>query len=180
MTAPQGKAWFGDAFAGLDDVADPAAERDDIIDRIARAADLFPDWIADSTGTAVELTVAEAVPGRTVIVWRAAGHQGRVTVTADPSGWLLAVAEYGGTEVLRAYVDHVYEEFDCYPPGWPEPDHRQDAPGRIGKKLSWISLSTTHWPVLEAVDGGTGWLNVQIDDSKVRLHKPVDSGTGTP
>src|SRR5690606_6596843 len=116
MSAPDGKAWFADAFAGLDDAEDPDVERAYVIDRLAGAAELFPDWISDSTGAPVELSVRERVPGRTVIGWRAAGHEGTVTFTADPSGWLLAVASFGGADVLRAYFDRVYEEYEIYPP----------------------------------------------------------------
>lgn len=168
MSAPAGKAWFGDAIGGRDEVADPEAERAWLIDQLAGEAELFPDWLADSIGKVVVLEVAERSPGRTVIRWRCEGHEGIVTVTADPSGWLLAVAEYRGREMFRGYADHVYEEFDIYPPGWPEPDRKKDAPGRMGKKMSWVSLAVAHWPELRAVAGGESFANFREDETKVR------------
>lgn len=172
MSAPRGKAWFGDAIAGLDEVEDVDWERSSLIDRLAGAAELFPDWLADSIGRDVVLSVEARVPGRTVLRWSCAGHEGTVTFTADPSGWLVAVAEYRGREVFRGYFDHVYEEFDIYPPGWGAPDHKKDAPGRMGKKMSWVSLSIEHWPALRAVAGDENFANFRQDDAKVRSPWP--------
>lgn len=167
MTAPTRKAWFGDAIGGRDEVEDPAYERQYIIERFASEADLFADWIVDESGLEVRLTVLERVPGRSVIGWTAGGAEGTVTFTPDPSGWILAVAEFGGREVGRGYIDHAYEWYDIFPPG-ATPDRDEEAPGHIGKKRSWVGLPIAAWPVLQKLVSGSASFTVSIDESKLR------------
>lgn len=166
MTAPKSKAWFGDAIGGKDEVDDVDFERTWIIDSFAREARTFPHWKVVETGTEVELTVIEAVPGRSVIGWRAGNVEGTVTFTPDPSGWILAVAALDGREVGRGYLDHVYEMYDVWPPG-ATPAKNEESPGHFGKKMSWVGLSTAAWPLLARLTD-EGALTVAIDDDRVR------------
>jgi hypothetical protein len=166
MSAPAGKAWFGDAIGGLDEVADPAAERRYIIEHVAGQAKLFPDWVLEGTGIEVRLTVLEQVPDRSVIGWSAAGVEGKVTFTPDPSGWILAVAAFGGREVGRGYVSHAYEWYEIYPPD-AVPDRAEDSPGHFGKRLNWVGLSLDAWPMLAGLVPTELGFTVSVDDSKL-------------
>jgi hypothetical protein len=167
MTAPARKAWFGDAIGGKEEVEDVASERNLIIERLADLANWFPDWIAEETGTEVHLTVREREPGRSVIAWTGGRHEGTVTFTADPSGWILVVAEQQGRETWRGYLDHPYEAYEIFPPG-AIAETGDEAPGHIGKKMHWVSLSTTAWPQLKGPARGSGGFNLEIDESKLR------------
>ena len=167
MTAPTRKAWFGDAIGGLDEVPDVDYERRAIIADFAGTAELFPDWVVDETGLEVQLAVIERQPGRTVIGWTAAGASGSVSFAPDPSGWILAVAEIGGREVGRGYIDHAYEWYDIFPPG-ATPDAQEEAPGHIGKKRTWVGLPIRAWPQLQPLVPGEAAMTVSVDDSKIR------------
>ena len=48
------------------------------------------------------------------------------------------------------------------------PDHTQDAPGRMGKKMRWVSLSVAAWPALRAVAGDENFANFREDESKAK------------
>jgi hypothetical protein len=167
MSAPAGKAWFGDAIGGRDEAEDVPAERRWIIGRFADEATTFPDWVVEDHGIEVRLTVQERVPDRTVIGWSAAGKDGTVTFTVDPSGWILAVAAYGGKEIGRGYVSHVYEWYEIYPPG-ATPTKDEESPGHFGKRLDWVGLSTEAWPVLKTILPDIGGFTVSVDESKLR------------
>ena len=167
MTAPARKAWFGDAIGGKEEVEDVAFERNSIISRFARIAGWFPDWIAEETSTQVHLTVGENTPGRSRINWAGGGHEGTVTLAADPSGWILVVAEHQGREAFRGYLDHPYEAYEIFPPGATAATG-DEVPGQIGKKMHWVSLSTTAWPQLKGPARGSGGFNLEVDESKLR------------
>lgn len=166
MSAPAGKAWFGDAIGGRDEVEDVPAERRFIIDNLAAQAAYFPDWLVEDLNIEVRLSVLERVADRSVIGWAAAGHEGTISFTADPSGWILAVAETGGREIGRGYISHIYEWYEIYPPG-AVPSNDEESPGHFGKRLNWVGLSTAAWPILKTIVGDGGF-TVSVDESKLR------------
>lgn len=166
MSAPARKAWFGDALGGKDEVDDVVFERNYIIDHLASIASCFPDWIAEDTGTEVHLAVRERVPGRSVLAWTGGGQGGTVTLGVDPSGWILIVVEHQGLEAWRGYLDHPYETYEIFPSGV-SATSGEEPPGQIGKKMHWVSLSTTAWPQLYGLARGAGAFNLEVDENKL-------------
>lgn len=83
-----------------------------------------------------------------------------IALSPDPSGWTRIDAIVGGETVFTAYLDRVYEEFDLWPPG---ASGAGEAPGRIGKRQTWASLSADAWPVLRAMTG-EDFLAIEMPD----------------
>jgi len=88
------------------------------------------------------------------------GVAGVITLTPHESGWVKVVAEIDGRPAFTAFAEQVWEEYELYPDAWPD-DARatatdEDAPGRIGKRRSWMSLSAVAWPQLAPLANEAG------------------------
>lgn len=94
-----------------------------------------------------------------MIAFALEGLSGTVTATRDPSGFLrIDVATRDGT-FLTGYVERIWEEYEIWPPG-ADADVAEEAPGRLGKHRSWVSISARGWPQLAAIGNENGWLNL--------------------
>ncbi len=163
MTAPTRPPVYCDAIGGNDNVP-PEDAIPWFIDNFVSQAKWFPDWLVDDEGGPL---VRLAALGPRLIGFDAAGVSGEIEFSADGSGWLLAVARVGGSEVFRAYIERVYEEYEVWPPGAGAAPFEAEG-GRIGKKASWISLRTEFWPILQPLANENGWLNMREDETRVR------------
>jgi hypothetical protein len=76
---------------------------------------------------------------------------GRVAFSPDPSHWVKVEVFLGAFRVFVAYMDRVWEEFELWPSGATE--KTVESPGRIGKRLDWISLAPSAWPALARLVG---------------------------
>jgi hypothetical protein len=157
MTPPKRKPWFGDSAGTTREFTfpDTGEEMGWIIDRL------------DNDGRPnldVRLSVLDYEQyTQARIGFSCGGVKGAITARPDPaSGFVLVVAEIGGEEAFRAYMDHPWEEFDLFPPG-DETPQREEAPGRMSKHLWWVSLSARAWPVLKPLTGND-WFNAQVPD----------------
>jgi len=112
-----------------------------------------PDWVLESAGDRpVRLTQISCSREGARIGFESLGVSGVITLTPHESGWVQVVAQIDGRPVFTAFADQVWEEYELYPAGWPD-DARvtgthEDAPGRIGKRRNWMSLSADAWPQL--------------------------------
>lgn len=74
----------------------------------------------------------------------------QLSVSLEPEGWIKAVISAAPGE-YAFYIERTYEEWDV----WPTlSSGRGDAPGRIGKRLSWAQIEVAAWPGLHSPDGG--------------------------
>lgn len=166
MNPPSRPPIYCDAIGGTELPLERAAGW--LVDDLASIVRTFPHWRNDDSGTAIVLRLLAHEPEkRTVIGWHGGAATGTLTATPDPSGWLLLVAEHGGREAFRAYVERQYEEYECWPAGSTAP-RQADEPGRIGKHQTWVSLSAAAWPGLTPVANALGWLSLAIDDTKLQ------------
>ena len=84
--------------------------------------------------------------------------------------WLLILAsmlsvELAGAEIWRGYIDRPYEELNIWQPGAVFPARRtQEAPGRIGKRLTWLVLDGNTWPALAPIVNDVGFLLARVPD----------------
>ena len=69
---------------------------------------------------------------------------GVIELAAEETGWLVAVARIGHVEVFRGYVERPYEQYEIWPPHAGLADG--EAPGRIGKRTTWVSFAAASWP----------------------------------
>lgn len=141
-----------------------------LIDDFVSIAKYFPDWIAEEDGLAIRIEplarYEDGGVGR--IGFSCNGVSGEIALTLDPSGWVLAVATIADPEVFRGYVDRPWEQCEIWPPGR-EPVGDEEAPGRIGKKQTYVSLSDTEWPQLVGLTKGLGRIIFEVDEAKLRV-----------
>ena len=156
------------------DFTDPDGPQNDplpaagwLVDSLVEAARVDPRWIIDDdSGRFVQLSVAA----------HHLGQGGTISITAgpvvlslhlavDPSGYVRAIVEQAGAEIWRGYVDRPYEELDVWPPGAVFAAMRTvDAPGRIGKRLTWLVLDSKPWPALAPIVNDAGFLLARVPD----------------
>ncbi len=161
MTAPTRPPLYADAIAGDDNVP-PERAIPWLIDCLVSAAKWFPDWIAEDMRVTARLHATG--PGR--IGFEADGMRGVIELSADESGWLVAVARVGEAELFRGYIERPYEEYEIWPPHADAAEG--DAPGRIGKRVTWISFAASAWPALAPLANPEGGVNISIDEGKLR------------
>lgn len=66
-------------------------------------------------------------------------------IEVHPSGWLEAHVTVDGGAQKTFFIEHVYEEFEIWPPG--SPCEAIDS-GRMGKRCRWVQLEAQFWPDL--------------------------------
>ena len=156
---PLTPAYYGDLWTGKDEGLDPADESRNTVDDFAAMPSLLPRWVLDDEARGLPeftLELVEHVP-RQHAVLRGGGVL--VRCAADASGYVLVTAERDGAELFRAFIDRPYEEYDLWPPGAVFPGRRsEEAPGRIGKRRSWVVLDTRTWPILAPLANEAGFV----------------------
>ncbi len=169
MTPPNRKPWFYDSTGAGGEFTFPDTGREMgwLIDRLAHTVGYFPLWRTDNDGTPprdITLTLEEHVPDKHMRARFTCGHvTGTITAEPDPaSGFVSITAEVVGHEPFRAYMDHPWEEFELFPPG-DTTAQADEGPGRMSKKLWWVSLSVAAWPMLAPITSG-GRFNAIVPD----------------
>lgn len=162
MTAPARPPSFFNALSGLDaPYPDSLREPGYLIDDLAKDAKLWPDWLLDDDSQRpIRLSVLEHRPEQKLVIGFVIGDlTGTLTATPDASGFLHVVVATGGVEFLAGYMERIWEEHEIWPPG-AVAAVGEEAPGRLGKHRSWISISARGWPQLAAIANDHGWLNL--------------------
>lgn len=154
MPPPLMKPSFFDIGTG-EAYADAAWAAAWVIDQLASSAEIFAEWVDEHTGAEVSVGLRARGEGSATIWFEAEGVYGEIALSVDASGWI--AANYGG---VRAWIDRPYEELDL----WPENTaaRASEAPGRIGKRMNWLSLDAKAWPVLAPLANPHGWVNLRI------------------
>jgi hypothetical protein len=169
MSAPTKAPYYWDH--GTTEDGDPPAQGGPwLIDNLVVTARYFNDWMVEGLDLAISVRdIAEYKDGGVGrIGFSARGVEGEIALTLDPSGWVLAVARIGETEVFRGYIDRPWEMIDIWPPG-STPAKDEESPGRIGKKQTWVGLATDVWPALQAIANGQDSLFFEVDEAKLRI-----------
>jgi hypothetical protein len=145
----------------------PLPEAAWLLDRLVDAARADPLWLIDDDSVrTVELAVTEHQPGQVGTIAITSGPMALLLrLAVDPSGYLRAIVEHAGAEIWRGYVDRPYEELDIWPPGaFFEPRRTTEAPGRVGKRLTWLVLDSKPWPALAPIVNDAGFLFARVPD----------------
>jgi len=161
MTAPARPPSYYDAFDAVE--LSPRKGIPWLIENFVSTAKWFNDWVVEDVGMPVRLHAA----GPSSIGFEAGGVSGTIELSADRSGWLLAVARIGPSEVFRGYVERQYEQYEIWPPNAGRAD-AEDAPGVIGKRAHWIGLSPEVWPALAPLANELGGVHIAVDEAKLR------------
>lgn len=146
---------------------DPLSAAAWLLDNLVLAASADPRWlIDDDSGRGVELAVTDHQPGQGGTIAITSGEVAlSLRLAVDPSGYLRAIVELAGAEIWRGYIDRPYEELDIWPPGAIFPALRTaEAPGRIGKRLTWLVLDQKPWPALTPIVNDAGFLLARVPD----------------
>lgn len=126
------------------------------------AARYDPVWLIESAGNRpVRLTPIACSRAGAEVGFESEGVAGTIMLTPHASGWVKVVAAIDGRPVFTAFAEQVWEEYELYPADWPERETAsdRDAPGRIGKRRNWISLSSAAWPQLAPLASAFGHVN---------------------
>lgn len=159
LTAP----YYGDLALGWPEGEDPAEASRYVVDSLASVPKLSARWrLEDGPRFSLRLANYEqyrraelAVPEIDL----------RIVFETDPSGYVRVTGRREGEDLFRAWLDRPYEEYDLWPSGAEFPGRRTyDAPGRIGKRLSWIVLDTSVWPALAPLANEVGFIPARAED----------------
>lgn len=169
MIPPNRKPWFFDSTGagGEFTYPDTGPEMAWLIDRLAVTAKAFPLWRTDNDEVPpqdISVAIEDYQPDTLLRVRFSSGDlSGLILAQPDPaSGFVVITAMLDGREVFRAYMDHPWEEFELFPPG-DATAPADEAPGRMSKKLWWVSLSVAAWPMLAPLSSG-GRFNAIVPD----------------
>ncbi len=165
-TPPKTAPYFFDPYNEEGD--DPHRASAFLMGQLVSAVRISPDWFVDDDAnpTPFSLNVIEHRQNeRALIGFSGGGVTGQIELKTDPSGYLLAVGYLDGKAVFRGYIDQPYEERDIWPPGAEfDPRRTVDAPGRIGKRGTWIVVNTKVWPAFAPVANEVGYFLAQARD----------------
>lgn len=156
---PKTPPYFADLWGGRDAGLDPHEASRFAIDDFAAVPELLPVWVLDDEARGLPqftLLCARHEPGRVAEL-----QSGGLTIrfATDPSGYVRVTARLHSETLLTAYIDQPYEDYDLWPPGAAFPELRTaDAPGRIGKRRSWVVLDTRTWPTLAPYANDAGYV----------------------
>ncbi len=168
MSAPTRAPFYWD-YGNSDEGYPPAQGGPWLIDNFVSTAETFEDWMVEGDDFPVVVwpisRYEKAGVGK--IGFGAKGVEGEITLSMDPSGWILAVAHIGGNEVFRSFIDHIWEQCDIWPAG-ATPSREDEGPGRIGKRQTWVGLSTAAWPQLLSIAKGLESITFEIDEARLR------------
>jgi len=176
MTAPAKTPLYWD-YGTSDEGYPPAQGGPWLIDDFVSTAGTFRDWMVegDDLPIAVWPICRYETAGVGKIGFGLKGVEGEITLSMDSSGWVLAVAHIGGSEVFRGYIDNIWEQCDIWPAG-ATPSREDDGPGQIGKHRTWVGLSTTAWPQLLNLAKGLEAIIFEVDDAKLRARAALGEG----
>jgi hypothetical protein len=162
-TPPVTPPYFCDLALSRPDGEDPAEASRFIVDNIANVPELSPLWRLED-GPAFTLRLLDHERScRTVLAIAEIGLS--IVLETHVSGYVRVTARRNGEDLLRAWLDRPYEEYDLWPSGAIFPERRTyDAPGRIGKRLSWIVLDTRVWPALSPLANDVGFIQARVED----------------
>lgn len=138
-----------------------------LLDSIVLAARAEPHWIIDDASSrAVDLAVTEHQPGQGGTIAITSGPIALLLrLAVDASGYVRASVEHAGAEIWRGYIDRPYEELDIWPPAAVfEARRTTEAPGRVGKRLTWLVLDSKPWPALATIVNDKGFLLARVPD----------------
>lgn len=108
-------------------------------------------------GVPIEISDVSCENGNGRIVGQCADFAFVADLAARSDGWVEGVVSVDGLEVLRFFLERPYEEFEFFPPGHSGEAPPMEAPGRMGKRLSWAQIRAEDWPSMAR----TGYLTVE-------------------
>ncbi|WP_417310054.1 hypothetical protein [Devosia sp.] len=164
MSPPKRPPSFFNALTGAP-LAGDAAQREagNLLDDLARDVGHGVAWdVDDDSGQRFALRVERHLPEQQLeIAVTGAGAVATLIVVPDDSGYLRIELVVGGKLLFTGYVEQIWEEFDIWPPD-ASAETGTEAPGRMGKRRNWLSLSVAGWPALAAIANAEGWLNLML------------------
>lgn len=114
-------------------------------------------WVLEN-GRAIRLTPIACAASGARVAFESEGVSGEIALAPGADGWVKIVATVDGQVAFTAFAEQVWEEYEFYPAGFPARPLGvdEDAPGRMGKRRNWLSLSSAAWPQLAplANEGG--------------------------
>lgn len=138
-----------------------------LLDLLVGVATHDPNWlIDDDSGRMVELKALSHEKQRSGVVSLRYGTMDiRLGFAVDASGYVCVTAELAAVEVFRGYIDRPYEELDIWPAGAEfAPRRTEEAPGRMGKRLTWLVLDGKVWPAIAPIANEAGFLLARVPD----------------
>lgn len=139
------------------------------LDTIAASLRHDPHWIIETAeNRPATFSILSHAPGRALAATLDyEGHTFTLHLAPHPTGWLEITATHNGTKIFEAFLDRPYEEYELWPPAGLR---EGEAPGRIGKRRTWVTLQAAAWPHLAPFANADGI--VSATDAETHLHNP--------
>ena len=153
---------FFDSLSGGQDPPDGALH--DFAQCFAGVPRHDAEWIIESAGNRrVRLAQASCSATGACLHFESGGVTGIIALEGAAGGWVRITATIAGRRVFTGFMERVWEEYELYPPGAPcRP--QDDAPGRIGKRRTWLILSAAAWPQLAPLANDAGVVMAIVSD----------------
>lgn len=145
---PQRRPILNDAFTAQEDIP-PQETLMTLCDRLSFALGFDRSWVVG--GWQISLVevrhpeYTDPLEADFRIAKDAQETGAALRVDVHPSGWIEARVTIEGVGEKSFFIEHVYEEFEIWPPG--SPCTAEDS-GRMGKHCSWLQLEAEFWPDL--------------------------------
>ncbi|WP_127145047.1 hypothetical protein [Pelagibacterium montanilacus] len=174
---PATRPSYFDSLAG-EDARDPLRAARAELDMLALMLEADRRWVCTSAGDRVaEITDltrpdADSLAARITMT----GTSLALSAQVDGSGWIAITARLGDREVFIGWLDRPYEEREIWPAGG-QVERRADTdpPGRVGKRLNWITLDADFWPGIGALADGHGFVGFH-EETSYRTNPPIEVG----
>ena len=124
-----------------------------------------PDWTIESAGNRrVRLTRGAWTATGASLHFESGEVSGIIALDGAAGGWVRITASIAGRRVFTGFMEQVWEEHELYPPGTLSRPEGTEAPGRIGKRRTWLILSAAAWPQLAPLANEAGVLMAIVSD----------------
>lgn len=167
MSAPKTPPHYWDLLTGADESMNPLEAVRWVLADLATVPARYPRWLLDDdSGREFTLQVLADGPGDELRLGLSAeGLSVDISCSRDASGYVRLVARVAGREVFVGYLDRPFEEYDIWPPGAAfAPRRTEEAPGRIGKRMSWIVLDSRAWPEIAPLANSAGFVLARAEE----------------
>lgn len=154
---------FFDSLSGGQDPPDGAL--DDFAQCFAGVARHDADWTIESAGNRrVRLAQPSCSATGASLHFESDGITGIIVLEGAAGGWVRISVTIAGRRVFTGFMERVWEEYELYPPGTPCRPQDTDAPGRVGRRRTWLVLSAAAWPQLAPLANEAGVVMAIVSD----------------
>lgn len=143
----------------------PAGALHDFAQSLAGVARCDADWIIETAGGRhVRLAQGSWSATGARLHFESGDVAGIIALDGAAGGWVRISVTMAGRTVFTGFMERVWEDYELYPPGTTCRPRDADAPGRVGRRRSWLILSAAAWPQLAPLANEAGFVRAIVSD----------------